>query len=176
MAGRATFFFRTRYSTQCPWPGYFDGVKIHVHCSPHLIMGIHCFYTARLTTDSFICGVEQLSFAVGGHRGTAPSPTEGALQHPGTLHHQYIKLLTDTRTTGLLPLSEYASTGHGHLLRRYATLRVGGSIFKAPFHEKPSISISNPTYFGGGAVRRNTFFVSAKQQRRATEGTHPRRA
>ena len=83
MAGRATFFFRTRYSTQCPWPGYFDGVKIHVHCSPHLIMGIHCFYTARLSADSFICGVEQLPFAVGGHRGNSTLAYRGAATTPG---------------------------------------------------------------------------------------------
>ena len=82
MAGRATFFFRTRYSTQCLWPGYFDGVKIHVHCSPHLIMGIHCFYTARLTTDSFICGVETTFLRCGGAQRDSTLAYRGAPRYP----------------------------------------------------------------------------------------------
>ena len=92
MAGRATFFFRTRYSTQCLWPGYYDGVKIHVHCSPHLIMGIHCFYTARLSTDSFICGVDQLSFAVGGHRGHSTLAYRAAATAPQALYPSTISI------------------------------------------------------------------------------------
>ena len=56
--------------------------KIRLHCPPHLTMGIHCFYTARLSTDSFICGVNQLAFAVGGHRGNSTLAYRGAATTP----------------------------------------------------------------------------------------------
>ena len=56
--------------------------KIRLHCPPHLTMGIHCFYTARLSTDSFICGVDQLSFCGGAQREQHPRLQRGRYNTP----------------------------------------------------------------------------------------------
>ena len=140
-------------------------------------MGIHCLYTARLSTGSFICGVDQLSFAVGGHRGnsTLAAAYRGAATTPrltGTLlKPSTISIYSPSRTPEQ-PVSYHSSS---MFLRVMGTTCVatqhyelGVQFSKAPFNEKPSISIFNPTYFSGGGGRLFLFL------RRATEGTAPR--
>ena len=137
-------------------------------------MGIHCLYTARLSTDSFICGVDQLSFAVGGHRGNSTLAYRGAATTPrltGTLlKPSTISIYSPSRTPEQ-PVSYHSSS---MFLRVMGTTCVatqhyelGVQFSKAPFNEKPSISIFNPTYFSGGGGRLFLFL------QRATEGTAP---